>query len=110
MGSSKQMAFTLACAVVASAVIPGLAGYVSARLEAIESAERSLRALEARLEAREARGVRTVSIPIRCLRPPGPPKQLQRQPPAAALEPDERRAGRHADRGRPGGAGSTRGG
>ncbi|MFI7449429.1 hypothetical protein ACIBQX_18175 [Nonomuraea sp. NPDC049714] len=110
MGSSKQMAFALACAVVASAVIPGLAGYVSARLEAIESAERSLRALEARLEAREARGVRTVSIPIRCLRPPGPPKQLQRQPPAAALEPDERRAGRHGDRGRPGGAGSTRGG
>lgn len=108
MGTSKQMAFALACAVVASALIPGLAGYVSARLEAIESAERSLRALEARLVARETRGVRTVSIPIRCLRPPGPPKQLQRQLPAAALEPDERRAGKHADRERSGG--STRGG
>ncbi len=107
MGTSKQMVFTLACTVVASALIPGLAGYVSARLEAIESAERSLRALEARLEAREARGVRTVSIPIRCLRPPGPPKQ--QQPPAAALEPDERRTGRHAERA-PERPGSTRGG
>jgi hypothetical protein len=103
MGASKQMAFALACTVVASALIPGLAGYVSARLEAIESAERSLRALEARLEAREARGVRTVSLPIRCLRPPGAPKQLQRQPPAAARQPNQRRTARPAERapGRP---------
>ncbi|WP_336209813.1 hypothetical protein [Nonomuraea sp. LPB2021202275-12-8] len=104
MGTSKQMTFTLACAVVASALIPGVAGYVSARMEAIESAERSLRALEVRLQARQARGVRTVSIPVRCPRAPATPR-IQEQPPAAALERHDRSPRRHADRapGRPAG-------
>ncbi len=101
-GTSRQMAFALACAVVASVLIPGTAGYVSARMEAIESAERSLRALEARVRAREARGVRTVSLPIRCLRPATPPKHPQRRLPAAALEPDSGPAGKRAP-GRPAG-------
>ncbi|MEO3799702.1 hypothetical protein [Nonomuraea sp. B1E8] len=83
MGVSKQMTFTLACAVVLSALIPGLAGYLSARLEAIESAERSLRALETRLHIREARDARPVSYPGPCLRTPAAPGY--EEVPAAAL-------------------------
>jgi hypothetical protein len=83
MGLSKQMTFTLACAVVLSALVPGVAGYLSARLEAIESAERNLHALEARLNVREARDARPVGYPAPCLRtPPGPRVQ---QVPATAL-------------------------
>ncbi|MFC7590638.1 hypothetical protein ACFQYP_48335 [Nonomuraea antimicrobica] len=80
---SKQLTFTLACAVVLSAVIPGVAGYMSARLEAIDVAERNLRALEARLDVREARDARPVSFPAPCFRTPATPG-LQ-QGPATAL-------------------------
>ncbi|WP_049571114.1 hypothetical protein [Nonomuraea sp. SBT364] len=69
MGRSKQLTFTLACAVVLSALVPGVAGYLSARLEAIESAERNLRALEARLDARQARDIRPIAFPAPCGRP-----------------------------------------
>jgi hypothetical protein len=69
MGFSKQMTFTLACAVVLSALVPGVAGYLSARLEAIESAERNLHALESRLNVRQARDARSVAFPA-CLRTP----------------------------------------
>lgn len=51
MGMSRQMTFTLACTVVLSAIIPGAAGYLSARLEAVQAAERNLRTLEIRLRA-----------------------------------------------------------
>lgn len=51
MGMSRQMTFTLACTVVLSAIIPGAAGYLSARLEAVRAAERNLRTLEIRLRA-----------------------------------------------------------
>ncbi|MFD2356456.1 hypothetical protein ACFSTC_55120 [Nonomuraea ferruginea] len=54
MGRSKQMTFALALAVVLSAVGPGVAGYLSARLEGVEAAERRLRVLEAQLEASRA--------------------------------------------------------
>ncbi|NRQ31385.1 hypothetical protein HII36_05965 [Nonomuraea sp. NN258] len=74
MGRSKQMTFTLACAVVLSALVPGVAGYLSARMEAIESAERNLRALELRLHAREARDARPVSFPAPCTRIPATPR------------------------------------
>ncbi|WP_345567996.1 hypothetical protein [Nonomuraea rosea] len=80
---SKQMTFTLACAVVLSALVPGVAGYLSARLEAIESAERNLRALEVRLHVREARDARAVSYPAPCLRTPATPRF--QQVPATAL-------------------------
>lgn len=73
MGMSKHLTFTLAVAVVLSALVPGVAGYLSARLEAIESAERSLRALENRLEVREARDARPVSFSAPCLRGPVTP-------------------------------------
>lgn len=49
---SKQLTFTLACAAVLSAVVPGAAGYFSARMDAVEAAEHSLRMLESRVEAR----------------------------------------------------------
>ncbi|PZG22952.1 hypothetical protein C1J01_02290 [Nonomuraea aridisoli] len=88
MGMSKQLTFTLACAVVLSAVVPGVAGYLSARFEAIESAERNLRAIEARLDVREARGARPVSF-APCGRTPDAPR-LQELP-AAALGDDESR-------------------
>ncbi len=71
MGMSKQMTFTLACAVVLSALGPGVAGYLSARLEAIEAAESNLRALEARLNVREARDARPASYRAPCVRTPG---------------------------------------
>jgi hypothetical protein len=83
MGMSKQMTFTLACAVVLSALGPGVAGYLSARLEAIESAERNLQALEARLHIREARDARLVTFPAPCLRTPATPRY--QQVPATAL-------------------------
>jgi hypothetical protein len=83
MGMSKQTTFALACAVVFSALVPGLAGYLSARWEAVEAAERNLRALEAKLELREARDSRPVSFPAPCLRTPA--VQWFRQGPATAL-------------------------
>ena len=74
MGMSKQLTFMLACAVVLSALIPGVAGYLSARMEALEAAESNLRALEARLDVREARDARPVSFPTPCLRTPATPR------------------------------------
>jgi hypothetical protein len=100
MGRSRQLTFTLACAVVLSALIPGIAGYLSARLEAIESAERDLHALQVRLEARQSRDIRPVMFPARCGRHPAPPR-VDRAP-VTALEPDPRPR-RHVERppGRP---------
>ncbi|MGP3917976.1 hypothetical protein [Nonomuraea sp. 10N515B] len=80
---SKQMTFALACTVVLSALIPGVAGYLSARLEAIEAAERNLRALEARLDLREARDARPVAFPGPCVRTPPTPRF--QEVPATAL-------------------------
>lgn len=91
MGMSKQMIFVLACVIVLSAVIPGAVGYLSARLEAIESAERNLHALEARLHtrmAREARDARPVTFPAPCVPGTGPSRTQLREPPAAALVPE----------------------
>ncbi|WP_188188632.1 hypothetical protein [Nonomuraea sp. SYSU D8015] len=79
---SKQTTFALACAVVLSALVPGVAGYMSARWEAIEAAERNLRALEARLDLREARDARPVSFPAPCVRTPPTPR-LQQLPTTA---------------------------
>ncbi|MCA2186230.1 hypothetical protein LDL05_14270 [Nonomuraea cavernae] len=85
---SKPMTFTLACVVSLSALLPGTAGYLSARLDAIRSAERSLRAVEARLDirmAREAREGGSVSFPEHCVPPP-----TTVEPPATALRPEDR--------------------
>ncbi|MGI5268484.1 hypothetical protein ACQEUU_04990 [Nonomuraea sp. CA-218870] len=71
MSGSRQMTSALAVAVVLSAVGPGVAGYVSARLEGVDAAERRLRALEDELRARE-HAVRPVSFPEECARPHEP--------------------------------------
>ncbi|MEU8104178.1 hypothetical protein AB0C18_10680 [Nonomuraea muscovyensis] len=78
---SKQMTFALGCAIVLSAVIPGASGYLSARLEAVETAERNLRAVEARLNARMVReDTRPVSFPAPCLRGPASVAEKPRTP------------------------------
>ncbi|MGW0810482.1 hypothetical protein [Nonomuraea sp. NPDC002799] len=91
MGLSKQMTFTLACAVALSALVPGVAGYLSARMEAVEAAERNLHALEARLHVREARDARPAAFRAPCLRTPATPRF--QQVPATALGRHE--LGRH---------------
>ncbi|HEX4817265.1 MAG TPA: hypothetical protein VFV66_31375 [Nonomuraea sp.] len=83
---SRQTTFALACVVVLSALLPGVAGYLSARLESIEAAERNLRALEARLELREAREARPVSFPAPCLRTPPPPATRYQEVSVTALD------------------------
>ncbi|MER6944064.1 hypothetical protein ABT294_08580 [Nonomuraea sp. NPDC000554] len=94
MGVSKQMTSTLACVVVLAALGPGIAGYLSGRLEAVKSAERSLRSLEVRLHEMEAREARPVSFPTACLpqpaQPPQPaePAESQMRLPTAAALPD----------------------
>ncbi|MEV4892405.1 hypothetical protein AB0K48_23800 [Nonomuraea sp. NPDC055795] len=85
MGLSKQVTFSLACAVVLSALIPGAAGYLSARVESIEAAERHLHAQEARLNARLARETRPVSYPAPCEVQPARP--IREQPAPAAFVP-----------------------
>ncbi|MEU7862870.1 hypothetical protein [Nonomuraea sp. NPDC049141] len=95
---SKQMTFVLVCVIVLSAVIPGAVGYLSARLEAIESAERNLHALEARLHtrmAREARDARPVTLPAPCVPGTGPSRTQPHQPPAAALVPESNDQAQH---------------
>ncbi|WP_344857575.1 hypothetical protein [Planomonospora alba] len=46
---SRQMTFTLTCAALLSVIVPGCAGYLSARLEAIDQAHRRLASMETRL-------------------------------------------------------------
>lgn len=75
---SKQLTFTLACAAVLSAVIPGAAGYFSARMDAVTSAERQLRMLETRLQSAETR---PASLPKPC--DVAPPPTLDQPFPAA---------------------------
>ncbi|GAA2377950.1 hypothetical protein [Nonomuraea africana] len=79
---SKQLTFTIACAAVLSAVIPGAAGYFSARLEAVEAAEQRVAALQQRLVTTVAK----VSLP----RPCGPAQtrtRPEREPVPAAFVP-----------------------
>ncbi|GGS62578.1 hypothetical protein GCM10010156_21910 [Planobispora rosea] len=49
MGVSRQASFTLACATLLAVVVPGCAGYLSARMEAVEKAYRNLASLEDRM-------------------------------------------------------------
>lgn len=92
----RHMTFTLAITVALSAVIPGIAGYLSARAEAIASAERSLHAMEVRLNARMARETRAVSFPAPCQQ--GSPI-YSAQSPTAAFGPQEqnRQRRKHAN-------------
>ncbi|GAA4056899.1 hypothetical protein [Nonomuraea soli] len=80
----KQLTFSLACAaVLAAAVVPGTAGYLSARLESVEAAEHQLRSLELRLQRGQASMTRTISWPQPCEMA----SPLPTVPPAAAFVP-----------------------
>ncbi|GES02199.1 hypothetical protein Acor_42640 [Acrocarpospora corrugata] len=50
MSGSKQTTFTLVCAAVLSAALPGMAGYASARMEAYDQTKRELARLRAQLD------------------------------------------------------------
>ncbi|MEV0582945.1 hypothetical protein [Nonomuraea sp. NPDC050310] len=76
----KQLTFSLACAAVMSALLPGAAGYLSARMEAIEAAELRLQTMEIRLQRGSTQQVRPVSFP----RPCEMASPLPTEPPAAA--------------------------
>ncbi|MBG0813996.1 hypothetical protein [Planomonospora sp. ID82291] len=61
---SRQMTFTLTCAALLAAVVPGCAGYLSARLDAVDEARRRLASAEDRL--RESRlTAQAVATPAR---------------------------------------------
>ena len=49
MGMSKQTTFTLTFLVAVSVIVPGSAGYLSARMDAVEQARSELLSLESRL-------------------------------------------------------------
>ncbi|GAA3443572.1 hypothetical protein [Planomonospora venezuelensis] len=79
MGVSRQATFTLACVALLSVLVPGCAGYLSARMEALDQAHLRLSALEERLrEANTTQARMTVAaVPIPCETPsrprPAPP-------------------------------------
>ncbi|MFD1937128.1 hypothetical protein ACFSKW_37220 [Nonomuraea mangrovi] len=89
---AKHFTFMIACAAVLSTVIPGAAGYFSARMEAVESAERRVAMMEARL----ANKIEMVSLPRPCS--PGPATRLKvKRPPSRAFVPAPGTGGeRHA--------------
>jgi hypothetical protein len=66
---SKQMTFTLTCAALVTIMLSGTAGYLSARMEALDRAEQRLRMMEFKLR-QEAVSVRPVAVPA-----PGAPCQ-----------------------------------
>ncbi|MEU9834311.1 hypothetical protein AB0D67_22525 [Streptosporangium sp. NPDC048047] len=70
---SKQTAFTLTFLLGLSVIVPGSAGYLSARIDAVEQAHRRLMALENRLReerlitpARQESWLRTLAAPAPC--------------------------------------------
>lgn len=66
MGLSKQTTFTVACALMAAAILPGLAGYVAARFEAHEQAVKEVLRLRAQLkDIRTARGADMRTLELR---------------------------------------------
>ncbi|WP_449061047.1 hypothetical protein [Planomonospora algeriensis] len=63
---SRQMTFTLTCAALLSVIVPGCAGYLSAKLDAVDEARRRLASAEDRLlESRLA--AQAVATPARPL-------------------------------------------
>ncbi|MGW5681806.1 hypothetical protein [Nonomuraea sp. NPDC003754] len=81
---AKHVTFMIACAAVLSTVIPGTAGYFSARMEAVEAAELRVAMMQARL----ANKIQMVSLPRPCS--PVPANRLKARPTAPrALVPAE---------------------
>ncbi|MEU7893594.1 hypothetical protein AB0B45_12090 [Nonomuraea sp. NPDC049152] len=85
---AKHFTFVIACAAVLSTVIPGAAGYFSARMEAVEAAERRVAMLQVRLENK----IEMVSLPRPCS--PVPATRLKGgYPPPRAFVPAPETAG-----------------
>ncbi|GAT68006.1 hypothetical protein PS9374_03667 [Planomonospora sphaerica] len=66
MGMSRQLTLTLTCAALLSVIVPGCAGYLSAKLDAVDEARRRLASAEDRW--RESRlAAQAVATPARPL-------------------------------------------
>lgn len=99
MGMSKQTTFTLTLLTGISVIVPGCAGYLSARMEAVEQARRELvslesRILQERLSAPPPAGTeqgrrQTVAVPgaVPCDVPPRPATRRGKEAIAAGLIP-----------------------
>ncbi|MFE3451339.1 hypothetical protein ACFXJ8_20680 [Nonomuraea sp. NPDC059194] len=87
---AKQFTFMIACAAVLSTVIPGAAGYFSARMEAVEAAERRVAMMQARLATK----IELVSLPRPCS--PVPATRLRTRHPAPRAFAPETAGGRRA--------------
>jgi hypothetical protein len=68
MGMSRQATFTLGCAMSMAVIVPGAAGYLSGRLEAVELAKRDLRALQEDIRARDGKS-EVIAVPLCKLSP-----------------------------------------
>ncbi|GIH80425.1 hypothetical protein [Planobispora longispora] len=102
---SKQRTFTLACAALLAVVVPGGAGYLSARVDAVEETYRRLSALEDRLRDSERAGQTqwiTAPVPAPCDLVPRSQREPDgaQEPPVSARGPDagRERPDRAADR------------
>lgn len=99
MGMSKQTTFTLTLLTGISVIVPGCAGYLSARMEAVEQARRELvslesRILQERLSAPPPAGTeqgrrQTIAVPgaVPCDVPPRPATRRGKEAIAAGLIP-----------------------
>ncbi|GHE43490.1 hypothetical protein GCM10017673_52190 [Streptosporangium violaceochromogenes] len=96
---SKQTTFTLTLLMGVSVIVPGCAGYLSARMEAVEQARRELVSLESRIlrerlsvppsaETEQGRG-QTIAVPgaVPCDIPPRPATRRGKEAVAAGLIP-----------------------
>lgn len=101
MGMSKQTTFTLTFLVGLSVIVPGCAGYLAARMDAVEQAHRELLSLESRIrqerlvaptpetvEQGQGQG-RTVAVPgtVPCRVPSQAERGHREEPVPAALIP-----------------------
>lgn len=99
MGMSKQTTFTLTFLVGLSVIVPGCAGYLAARMDAVEQAHRELLSLESRIrqerlvtptpEAVEWDQGQTVAVPgtVPCKVPSQAQRRRREEPVPAALIP-----------------------
>ncbi|WP_189238381.1 hypothetical protein [Planomonospora parontospora] len=82
---SRQMTFTLTCAALLSVIVPGCAGYLSAKLDAVDEAHRRLVSAEDRLrESRlTAQAVATPARPLCSASGRSPARRRETSVPAA---------------------------
>ncbi|GAA4235454.1 hypothetical protein FHR32_003232 [Streptosporangium album] len=94
MGMSKQTTLTLTFLVGLSVLVPGSAGYLSARMDAVQRAYRDLVSLESRLrdeqllaQASKEAQIRMVAVPLPCRIPPSSSSKRKKARMPAALIP-----------------------